>query len=133
MATPPIAASTYSNSWLCSPAMTSKTRRASRSTSGPTPSPGSHAMRAFMYGNQIQIFNSFFTVGHFEEFDIPSFFLGYSLTREHLERRYVKFLEVADRKKRVEDLDLISLHECEHSVAAGVWIRPVTGAERLPA
>src|SRR6059036_103236 len=73
MATPPISASTYSNSWLCSPAMTSKTRRASRSTSGPTPSPGSHAMRAFMYRNQILIFNPFFTVGDFEEFDIRPF------------------------------------------------------------
>src|SRR6266566_2992566 len=73
MATPPISASTYSNSWLCSPAMTSKTRRASRSTSGPTPSPGSQPMRAFMYRNQILIFNSFFTVGDFEEFDIRSF------------------------------------------------------------
>src|SRR5438034_117656 len=45
--------------------------------------------------------------------------LGYSLTREQLERRYVKFLEVADRKKRVEDQDLISIHESAHSVAAG--------------
>src|SRR5437870_13327864 len=53
--------------------MTSKTRRASRSTSGPTPSPGSHAMRAFMYGNLILIFNSFFKVCDFEEFDIRPF------------------------------------------------------------
>src|SRR5215468_10687779 len=44
--------------------------------------------------------------------------LGYTLTREQLERAYVKFLEVADRKKRVEDQDLISIHESSHSVAA---------------
>jgi 2-isopropylmalate synthase len=45
--------------------------------------------------------------------------LGYTLTREQLEKAYVKFLEVADRKKRVEDQDLISIHESSHSVAAG--------------
>ena len=45
--------------------------------------------------------------------------LGYALTREQLERAYVKFLEVADNKKRVEDQDLISIHESAHSVAAG--------------
>ena len=45
--------------------------------------------------------------------------LGYTLTREELEKAYVKFLEVADRKKRVEDQDLISIHESAHSVAAG--------------
>src|SRR5215470_12518608 len=73
MATPPMSASANSNSWFCSLAMTSKTRRASRSTSGPTPSPGSHAMRAFMYRNQVLIFNSLLTVGHFEEFDIGLF------------------------------------------------------------
>jgi 2-isopropylmalate synthase len=44
--------------------------------------------------------------------------LGYTLTREQLEKAYVKFLEVADRKKRVEDQDLISIHESSHSVAA---------------
>jgi 2-isopropylmalate synthase len=44
--------------------------------------------------------------------------LGYTLTREQLERAYVKFLEVADHKKRVEDQDLISIHESAHSVAA---------------
>ena len=44
--------------------------------------------------------------------------LGYTLTREQLEKAYVKFLEVADRKKRVEDQDLISIHEGSHSVAA---------------
>lgn len=44
--------------------------------------------------------------------------LGYTLTREQLEKAYVKFLEVADRKKRVEDQDLISIHESAHSVAA---------------
>jgi 2-isopropylmalate synthase len=44
--------------------------------------------------------------------------LGYTLTREQLERAYVKFLEVADRKKRLEDQDLISIHESCHSVAA---------------
>ena len=41
------------------------------------------------------------------------------LTREQLEKAYVKFLEVADRKKRVEDQDLISIHESAHSVVAG--------------
>ena len=45
--------------------------------------------------------------------------LGFTLTREQLEKAYVKFLEVADRKKRVEDQDLISIHESAHSVAAG--------------
>jgi 2-isopropylmalate synthase len=44
--------------------------------------------------------------------------LGFTLTREQLEKAYVKFLEVADRKKRVEDQDLISIHESSHSVAA---------------
>ncbi len=45
--------------------------------------------------------------------------LGYTLTREELEKAYVKFLEVADRKKRVEDQDLISIHESAHRLAAG--------------
>ena len=45
--------------------------------------------------------------------------LGYTLTREQLEKAYVKFLEVADSKKRVEDQDLIAIHESAHSVAAG--------------
>lgn len=44
--------------------------------------------------------------------------LGYTLSREQLEKAYLKFLEVADRKKRVEDQDLISIHESSHSVAA---------------
>jgi 2-isopropylmalate synthase len=44
--------------------------------------------------------------------------LGYTLTREQLEKAYVKFLELADSKKRVEDQDLISIHESAHSVAA---------------
>src|SRR5262249_32947308 len=70
MAMPPISASINSNSWLCSLAMTSRTRRASRSTSGPTPSPGSHAMTAFMNSNQILIFDSLFPVGYLEELDI---------------------------------------------------------------
>ncbi len=45
--------------------------------------------------------------------------LGYELTREQLERAYAKFLTVADRKKRVEDKDLISIHESAHSISAG--------------
>jgi 2-isopropylmalate synthase len=45
--------------------------------------------------------------------------LGYTLTRDQLETAYIKFLELADRKKRVEDQDLISIHESSHSVAAG--------------
>jgi 2-isopropylmalate synthase len=44
--------------------------------------------------------------------------LGYTLTREQLEKAYVKFLELADRKKRVEDQDLVSIHESAHSVVA---------------
>ena len=44
--------------------------------------------------------------------------LGYTLTREQLEKAYVKFLALADHKKRVEDQDLISIHESAHSVAA---------------
>ena len=36
--------------------------------------------------------------------------------REQVEKAYVKFLEVADRKKRVEDQDLISIHESAHIV-----------------
>jgi len=44
--------------------------------------------------------------------------LGYTLSREQLEKAYLKFLEVADRKKRVEDQDLVSIHESSHSVAA---------------
>ena len=45
--------------------------------------------------------------------------LGYDLTREQLERAYTKFLTLADRKKRVEDKDLISIHESAHSISAG--------------
>jgi 2-isopropylmalate synthase len=45
--------------------------------------------------------------------------LGYTLTREQLEKAYLKFLEIADRKKRVEDQDLVSIHESAHSVVAG--------------
>jgi 2-isopropylmalate synthase len=45
--------------------------------------------------------------------------LGYELTREQLERAYTKFLTLADRKKRVEDKDLISIHESAHSISAG--------------
>jgi len=45
--------------------------------------------------------------------------LGYELTREQLERAYAKFLTLADRKKRVEDKDLISIHESAHSISAG--------------
>jgi 2-isopropylmalate synthase len=45
--------------------------------------------------------------------------LGYTLTREQLEKAYVKFLEIADRKKRVDDQDLVSIHESAHSVVAG--------------
>jgi len=45
--------------------------------------------------------------------------LGYTLTRDQVETAYVKFLELADRKKRVEDQDLIAIHESSHSVAAG--------------
>ena len=45
--------------------------------------------------------------------------LGYTLSREQLEKVYVKFLEVADRKKKVNDQDLVSIHESAHSVAAG--------------
>ncbi len=44
--------------------------------------------------------------------------LGYTLTREQIEKAYVKFLEVADRKKKVDDQDLIAIHEGAHSVAA---------------
>jgi 2-isopropylmalate synthase len=44
--------------------------------------------------------------------------LGYTLTREQLENAYVKFLELADHKKRIDDQDLISIHESAHSVAA---------------
>ena len=45
--------------------------------------------------------------------------LGYTLTREQIEKAYVKFLNVADSKKRVEDQDLIAIHESSHSVVAG--------------
>jgi 2-isopropylmalate synthase len=45
--------------------------------------------------------------------------LGYTLTREEVEKAYRKFLEIADRQKRVEDQDLISIHESANSVAAG--------------
>ena len=45
--------------------------------------------------------------------------LGYSLTRPELEKAYAGFLEIADRKKVVEDQDLISIHESANSVAAG--------------
>src|SRR5262245_30063169 len=45
--------------------------------------------------------------------------LGYELKREELERAYAKFLTIADRIKRVEDKDLISIHESAHSISAG--------------
>src|SRR6266699_455821 len=45
--------------------------------------------------------------------------LGYMLMREQIEKVYVMFFQVADCKKRVEDQDLISIHESAHSVAAG--------------
>ena len=45
--------------------------------------------------------------------------LGYTLTREELERAYARFLEIADRKKRIEDQDLISIHESANSLATG--------------
>jgi 2-isopropylmalate synthase len=45
--------------------------------------------------------------------------LGYELTREQVERAYAKFLTIADTKKRVEDKDLISIHESAHSISAG--------------
>ena len=44
--------------------------------------------------------------------------LGYTLTRDELEKAYTMFLQVADRKKRVDDQDLISIHESANSVAA---------------
>ena len=45
--------------------------------------------------------------------------LGYTLTREELERIYAAFLKVADQKKRVEDPDLISIHESSNCISAG--------------
>ncbi len=45
--------------------------------------------------------------------------LGYTLTREELERAYARFLQIADRKKRIEDQDLISIHESANSLATG--------------
>lgn len=45
--------------------------------------------------------------------------LGYTLTRDELERAYTAFLQVADRKKRVEDKDLISIHESANCISAG--------------
>ncbi len=45
--------------------------------------------------------------------------MGYTLTREELERAYSRFLQIADRKKRVEDQDLISIHESANSLATG--------------
>ncbi len=45
--------------------------------------------------------------------------LGYTLTREELERAYTAFLQVADRKKRVDDQDLISIHESTNCISAG--------------
>jgi 2-isopropylmalate synthase len=45
--------------------------------------------------------------------------LGYTLTREELERAYGRFLQVADRKKRVGDQDLIAIHESSNYMSAG--------------
>jgi len=45
--------------------------------------------------------------------------LGYTLTREELERAYTAFLQVADRKKKVDDQDLISIHESANCMSAG--------------
>ena len=45
--------------------------------------------------------------------------MGYALTREELERAYVAFLQVADKKKRVEDQDLVAIHESANCMSAG--------------
>ena len=45
--------------------------------------------------------------------------LGYTLTREEIERAYVAFLQIADKKKRVEDQDLVSIHESANCISAG--------------
>src|SRR5438132_5993173 len=90
MATPPISASTNSNSWLCSLATISRARRASRSTSGPTPSPGSHAMRAFMYRNEILIFDSLLAVRDFQKFDVSFLEL---LTRQRVAKLAIARLQ----------------------------------------
>lgn len=45
--------------------------------------------------------------------------LGYTLKRDELERAYAAFLQIADRKKRVEDQDLISIHESANCISAG--------------
>jgi 2-isopropylmalate synthase len=45
--------------------------------------------------------------------------LGYTLTREELQRAYTAFLQVADRKKRVDDQDLISIHESANCMSTG--------------
>ena len=45
--------------------------------------------------------------------------LGFALKREELERAYAAFLELADRKKKVEDQDLIAIHESANCISAG--------------
>ena len=45
--------------------------------------------------------------------------LGYTLKRDELERAYTAFLKIADRKKRIEDQDLISIHESANCMSAG--------------
>src|SRR5437867_5098486 len=45
--------------------------------------------------------------------------LGYTLKREELERAYIAFLRVADGKKRIDDQDLISIHESANCMPAG--------------
>src|SRR5438093_5517854 len=45
--------------------------------------------------------------------------LGYTLKRDELERAYTAFLKIADRKKRIEDQDLVSIHESANCMSAG--------------
>jgi len=44
--------------------------------------------------------------------------LGYELNREDLERVYSRFLALADKKKRIDDQDLKSIHESANCISA---------------
>jgi len=44
--------------------------------------------------------------------------LGIELNREELERAYAAFLSLADQKKRIEDRDLVAIHESANCISA---------------
>jgi 2-isopropylmalate synthase len=57
--------------------------------------------------------------------------LGYFLNRDELDEAYSRFTELADRKKRIYDQDLISLLSSDKTRGEGVIIGAATPSERV--